>query len=68
MGLFAWYTSDHVFNYVLNTVETAYPSYFTGSGPDFLVAFIKWSLLFVILIGGLIYIAVQSQKPKERYY
>lgn len=51
------------FDKVLTNLETKWPSYYAGSGPDFATAFMVYLPIFV-LFGTLIYVMVQSQKPR----
>jgi len=67
MGIVVWYLGDYAFTYILDLLETRYPSYYAGSGPDFIVQFITYMPLICILIPVLIYVIVQSQKPKGVY-
>jgi len=59
-----WYTTNYAFDQVVSTLESAYPYYMIGDGYTFLKAVMAyWPL--VILIGVLIYVAVNSQKPER---
>ena len=66
VGAVVSYMGLWVFERVLLTLETRYPSYYAGVGPDFAVSFMTYLPLFVLL-GILIYVMVQSQKPPEVY-
>jgi len=64
MGIMVWYLGNYAFTQILDLLETRYPAYYSGSGPDFIVQFINYMPLICILIPVLIYVIVQSQKPK----
>jgi hypothetical protein len=66
MGAVASYLGNWVFTRVLLNLETRYPTYYDGAGPDFIVAFMNYLPLFV-LFGIVIYVMTQSQKPTEVY-
>jgi len=51
------------FDKILTNLETRYPNYYAGEGPDFAVAFVRYLPLFV-LFGVLILVMVESQKPR----
>ena len=67
VGGFAYFALFEAFDTALTTLETSYPAYYAGGGPDFIYAFLKYSPLFLILIPVIIYMIVQSQKPAEVY-
>jgi len=67
MGIIVWFCANYVFVNVLEVLETKWPSYYAGTGPDFMIAFMRWMPLILILIPVVIYAAVQSQKPREAY-
>lgn len=56
------------FDTVMTSLETTYPAYYAGGGPDFIYAFLLYAPLLLILIPIVIYMIVQSQKPREAYY
>ena len=65
LSYFALWTA---FDTTLTTLETAYPAYYSGGGPDFIYAFLRYSPLLLIIIPLVIYMIVQSQKPQEIRY
>jgi len=67
VGGFSYFALFDAFDTAFTTLETAYPAYYAGSGPDFIYAFVKYSPLLLILIPVIIYMIVQSQKPTEVY-
>lgn len=67
LGGVLWYVMNEIYTRALTSLETAYPSYYAGAGPDFLTAVMTWSPLLVILITALIYVITQSQKPQGAY-
>jgi hypothetical protein len=67
VGGVASYLGFWVFDRVLTNLETKWPQYYAGAGPDFAAAFMQYLPVFVIF-GVIIYVMVQSQKPPEVYY
>ena len=67
LGGALWYVMNEVYTHTLNAMETSYPSYYAGAGPDFITAVMTWSPFLVVLVTALIYVVVQSQKPKGVY-
>lgn len=67
-GIVTWYLGFYIFDYTLTLLETRYPAYYTGAGPDFAYAFMTWIPLIVIGISAILYVLVQSQKPEEAIY
>ena len=67
VGGFAYFALFESFDTMLTALETAYPAYYAGSGPDFIYAVMRYTPLLIILIPILIYMIVQSQKPAEVY-
>lgn len=67
VGGFGYFVLFDAFDTTFNILETAYPAYYSGTGPDFIYAFVQYSPLLIILIPLVIYMIVQSQKPREVY-
>jgi hypothetical protein len=67
LGAVGYWGIDFAFNAVLDNLETKWPSYYSGSGPDTLIAFIHWMPVLCIMIPIIIYVIVNSQKPQEIY-
>lgn len=65
VGGLAYYILFSAFDMTLTTLETAYPAYYSGGGPDFIYNFLRWGPFFLILVPLIIYVIVQSQKPQE---
>jgi len=64
-GIITWFLGFYVFDYTLTLLETRFPAYYAGAGPDFAAAFMQWIPLIVICVSALLYVLVQSQKPQE---
>ena len=60
------YLGNWLFDKVLTNLETKWPAYYAGAGPDFAASFMQYLPVFV-MFGVLIYVMVQSQKPKELF-
>lgn len=63
LGSVASYLGWWAFDRVLTSLETKWPNYYAGGGPDFATAFMRYLPVFV-LFGILIYVMTQSQKPR----
>ena len=63
LGAISSFLGNWAFDKVLTNLETKWPNYYAGTGPDFATAFMRYLPLFV-LFGIVIFVMVQSQKPR----
>ena len=63
-GIVSWSLGNLVFDTIVTKLETSYPSYYTGTGPDFLVNFYNYLPVILIVGSVLLVVLVESQKPR----
>lgn len=64
LGGLLYYVTNYAYTEVLNLLESSYPSYYSGAGPDLLTALVYWSIFFMVIVTAIIYARVQSEKPE----
>lgn len=67
-GGLMYYGISQAFNGVSSVMETAWPSYFTGSWWTFTSGFMTWLPFFAIILSCLIFVIVWSQKKGSGVY
>lgn len=67
-GGMAYVIGYHIFDTCLTTLDTAFPSYFGGTGQVLLEQQMYWLLVFAVLLTALFYVIRQGQKTPEGYF
>ena len=68
VGALVWYACNYGVISVLNSMQTQFPDYYSGGWVTFLRATWHWMLLIVVLMAGLLWIYVNSQRQEVEGY